>query len=234
RQSVIVKSMPASFSVGTSGSDASRLSPLTASTRTWRPVTCAMISAGSCTLASILSPSTVVTASSRPKGTWVSLTPARFSSATATRCVKLPRPELPTRTAPGCTFAWARSSRTSFHGASAFTASETGSLVSAATSAPPRRGRRARRYARAIASRVENDLERIADPFFQHLERLVDAAERELMGDQRLRGQAAGREQRERATDAGAAFATFGIDRHVAPHRVADVRRHGPVIERDE
>ena len=46
-----------------------------ASTRTWRPVTWVMISAGSCTLASILSPSTVVTASSRPKGTWVSFTP---------------------------------------------------------------------------------------------------------------------------------------------------------------
>jgi hypothetical protein len=135
RHSDIVRSMPVSFRVGTSGRLARRLSPLIASTRTCRPVTWAMISAGSCTLASILSPSTVVIASSRPNGTWVSLVPVRFSRATATRCVKEPRPELPRRTWPGFAFAWAISSRTSFQGASALTASETGSLVSAATPA---------------------------------------------------------------------------------------------------
>ena len=98
-------------------------------------MTCVMISAGSCTLASILSPSTVVTASSRPNGTWVSLAPIRFSKATAARCVKLPRPELPMRTSPGFALAKAISSRRSFHGASILTASDTGSLVSAATPA---------------------------------------------------------------------------------------------------
>ena len=51
------------------------------------------------------------------------------------RWVKLPRPELPMRTWPGFALAWASNSRMSFHGASALTASETGSLVSAATPA---------------------------------------------------------------------------------------------------
>ncbi len=48
----------------------------------------------------------------------------RFSKATAVRCVKLPRPELPMRTSPGRVRAWVRNSRTSFHGASVLTASE--------------------------------------------------------------------------------------------------------------
>jgi hypothetical protein len=65
----------------------------------------------------------------------VNLAPLRFSSATAIRCVKLPRPELPTRTLPGLALAWAMNARMSFHGASVLTARDTGSVVSCATPA---------------------------------------------------------------------------------------------------
>src|SRR2546425_3295582 len=80
-------------------------------------------------------------------------------------------------------------------------------------------------------SGVQDDFQRIARALLEHVDRLVDATERELVRDERLGGEPPGGEQRQRAADAGTALAALGIDRDVAPHRVADVGGDGTAIE---
>src|SRR5438045_71478 len=116
-------------------------------------------------------------------------------------------------------------------GAAKATAGTTNTSASAMTM---RRVRRVIRTSAMPSSRIEDDFQWIADSLLEHVDRLVHAAERELVGDERLRREPSGREQRQRAADARAALATLGVDRDVPPHRVADVGSDRTMIEGDE
>src|SRR5262245_49936155 len=72
----------------------------------------------------------------------------------------------------------------------------------------------------ATSLRVEDDLQRVAGPLLQDGDRVVDAAEGELVRDERLRGEAPGGEQREGAADARAPLAALGVDGDVPAHGV--------------
>src|SRR5262249_55741216 len=87
------------------------------------------------------------------------------------------------------------------------------------------------RPARAAASWLQEDLERIADAPLEHVEGLVDAAEREQVGDERLGSEPSGRQQRQGTAHARATLAALGVDGDVAPHGVTHVGSDGPVVE---
>src|SRR5205823_12946937 len=98
---------------------------------------------------------------------------------------------------------------------------------SASASAPATMHRARWLIGSSSLSRVQDDLQRVTGARFQHRDGVVDTAERELVRDERLGREPPGGQQRQRAADAGAALAALGVDRDVAPDRVAHVGGDG-------
>ena len=96
------RSMPFSFSVGTSGNVALRLSAITAMIFSLPASTCEATSGGLATKAWMCPPSTACTVGAAPAyGICSSSMPAFCAKAEADRCQMLPNPELPTLILPG-------------------------------------------------------------------------------------------------------------------------------------
>src|SRR5262245_19584797 len=75
-----------------------------------------------------------------------------------------------------------------------------------------------------LRSGVQDHLHRVARPSFEDGEGFVDAAQRELMRDERLGRDTARRQQGQTAPHAGTALAALGVDRDIAAYGVAEIR----------